>query len=93
MSHLTTTTAAFSPAVFQSASKLIPATVVRQTCGDVSDMTLFRWMSDPSKTFPKPVYIGRRRYWREVDIAAWQASRPVVNPYEGASHLPNLAQK
>jgi predicted DNA-binding transcriptional regulator AlpA len=50
--------------------KRIQAGAVRQLCGGVSDMWLHRRLRD-DPTFPKPIYIGRRRYWREADIIAW----------------------
>lgn len=49
----------------------IPSSTVRELCGGVSDMSLWRWMNDPEKKFPRPIYINRRRYWREVEIIAW----------------------
>jgi len=52
-------------------SKLIPANTVRIMCGDVSDMTLWRWLHNPALNFPRPVHIGSRRYWREVEIVNW----------------------
>ncbi|MCC5977018.1 MAG: AlpA family phage regulatory protein [Salinarimonas sp.] len=38
----------------------------------VSDMTLYRWLADTAKKFPKPIYIGRRRYWRITELVAWE---------------------
>lgn len=63
--------------------KLISANAVRILCGDVSDMTLWRWLNDPALNFPRPTYIGTRRYWKEAEILAWldhmaEASRGVV---------------
>ncbi|MEG3663075.1 helix-turn-helix transcriptional regulator [Celeribacter halophilus] len=52
-------------------NKLIPATAVRELCGGVSDMTLWRWLNDPDLAFPRPTYIGKRRYFRETEIADW----------------------
>ncbi len=52
-------------------SKLIPANTVRIMCGDVSDMTVWRWLHNPALNFPRPVYIGSRRYWREAEIVNW----------------------
>jgi len=49
----------------------IPAGEVLHLCGDVNAMTLHRWLNNPDLNFPKPHYIGRRRYWREADIIAW----------------------
>ena len=55
----------------------IPAGAVLQLCGNVSPMTLWRWQNNPDLDFPKPQYIGRRRYWREADIVAWLEAREV----------------
>lgn len=55
--------------------KLISAAAVRDLCGGVSDMTLWRWLHDPELDFPKPVYISRRRYWREADVIEWLDAR------------------
>ncbi|WP_263738756.1 helix-turn-helix transcriptional regulator [Albidovulum litorale] len=49
----------------------ITASVVRELCGDVSDMTLWRWLHDESLKFPKPTYLRNRRYWRKADVIAW----------------------
>jgi len=51
--------------------KRITARNVCDICGGVSDMTLHRWLKDPNKAFPLPIYIGKRRYWRESEIIAW----------------------
>lgn len=48
---------------------------VRNLCGNVSSMTIYRWLNDPAMTFPKPIYIGRRRYWKEADVLAWLEAR------------------
>lgn len=56
-------------------TELIPSATVRQFCGGISDMTLWRWLSDPKMGFPKPIVIQRRRYWRLADIEAWIAER------------------
>ena len=51
--------------------KRIKAAAVRELCGDVSDMTIWRWLNDADVHFPKPSYIGRRRFWRECDVIEW----------------------
>lgn len=51
--------------------KLIPAATVRELCGGISDMSLWRWLQDSKLNFPKPIYISRRRYWRQADVFAW----------------------
>ena len=49
--------------------KRITAAQTRALCGDISDMTLWRWLNE--RGFPKPIYIARRRFWREADVLAW----------------------
>lgn len=54
--------------------RLIRASDVRHLCGDVSDMWLWRRLHDEQtrdETFPKPVYISKRRFWREAEVVAW----------------------
>ncbi|WP_370275110.1 helix-turn-helix transcriptional regulator [Pararhodobacter marinus] len=46
-------------------------------CGGISDMTLWRWLSDQALNFPRPIYLGRRRYWREAEVLAWLEAREV----------------
>ncbi len=45
---------------------------VRVRFGNVSDVTLHRWLKDPAKEFPRPIYIGERRYWKLADIEAFE---------------------
>jgi predicted DNA-binding transcriptional regulator AlpA len=52
-------------------NKRIQASEVREICGGISDMSLWRWLNDPALNFPRPIYIGRRRYWKEADVIAW----------------------
>lgn len=59
--------------------KLISALAVRDLCGGVSDMTLWRWLNDPVMAFPRPTYIGTRRYFRETEIFHWIASQAEVS--------------
>nr|WP_090158660.1 AlpA family phage regulatory protein [Loktanella sp. DSM 29012] len=51
--------------------KLISSFAVRELCGGVSNMTIWRWLQDPDMNFPKPIKIGRRNYWREADMIVW----------------------
>lgn len=41
----------------------------------IGRMTLWRWLRDPEMGFPRPVYIGRRRYWNRDAIRAWEDGR------------------
>lgn len=58
--------------------KIIQASSVRSLCGGISDMTLWRWLNDQSLDFPRPIYLGRRRYWREAEVLAWLDAREVA---------------
>lgn len=60
------------------AGKRIPAAAVRDLCGGICRMSLWRWLNDPALNFPRPIYIGRRRYWREADVLAWLNAREVA---------------
>lgn len=60
------------------AYKRINAARVCELCGGVSDMSLWRWLNDNKLNFPKPIYISRRRYWREADVIAWLEAQEVV---------------
>jgi predicted DNA-binding transcriptional regulator AlpA len=44
--------------------------------GDVTVMSLWRWMNDEKIAFPKPLKINNRNYWRLGDLRHWQATRP-----------------
>lgn len=57
--------------------KLISAKAVRELCGGISDMSLWRWLNDEALHFPRPVYIQKRRFWREAEILDWIESREV----------------
>lgn len=51
-----------------SAHKLINSQDLREMFGGVSKMTLHRWQKDPKLGFPQPIFISRRRFWREVEL-------------------------
>ena len=56
----------------KSSDGLLPATAARARYG-VSDMTIFRWLADPTLGFPQPIRINGRRYWRLADLQAFEA--------------------
>lgn len=56
-------------------TKLITATAAREMLGGISDMSLWRWLHDPSLGFPQPVYIAGRRYFRASEIEDWIVSQ------------------
>ena len=61
----------------------VPAARVRELCGGISHMTLWRWLDDASLSFPRPIYIARRRYWKEATVVAW---------LDAFGHAPVLSQ-
>lgn len=63
----------------ESKGFLISATQVRERFGGVSDMWLHRRLHDQSG-FPKPVYIGRLRFWRLNELRAWEEGLPREKP-------------
>ena len=69
--------AAVSQAVYEAVKdRRITSASVYVLCGGISQMTLWRWMQDPQLGFPEPIYIGRRRYWRESEILEWLDAQP-----------------
>lgn len=38
-------------------------------------MWLWRRLKD-DPTFPRPVYVSRRRYWREAEVREWWEAQP-----------------
>jgi predicted DNA-binding transcriptional regulator AlpA len=49
---------------------LLSSRGTREYCGDISEMTLWRWTRDHS--FPPPdTTINRRRFWRRSSLDAW----------------------
>jgi predicted DNA-binding transcriptional regulator AlpA len=44
--------------------------------GDVSDMWLHRRLVDPASNFPRPIMIGKRRYWKIGDLRQWRDAQP-----------------
>ena len=60
-----------SPNAQRSPEDLLPAPQVLGRY-QVSDMTLFRWLKDERLTFPQPIRINGRRYWRLADLQAFE---------------------
>jgi predicted DNA-binding transcriptional regulator AlpA len=45
---------------------------VRARFGDISDMTLWRWLQNKQLEFPRPLLINRRRFFRLEEIEAFE---------------------
>ena len=56
-------------------TQLVSAAEQRRICGDVSEMTTWRWLNRPEMNFPKPVKIANRNYWDRDELEGWIASR------------------
>lgn len=53
--------------------KFSTASAVRQRYGGMSDMTLYRWLQNPTLGFPRPRYINGRRYFDDDELDAFDA--------------------
>jgi predicted DNA-binding transcriptional regulator AlpA len=51
--------------------RYLRAAAVRKRYGNISDMTLWRWLNTPQSEFPQPRYFGRRRFWEEAELDAY----------------------
>lgn len=56
--------------------KLITTSVVRKLCGGISETSLSRRLNRPELKFPRPRYVGARRYWVEAEVTAWLRALP-----------------
>lgn len=48
--------------------RLLTARQLRTKLGGVSNMTIWRWMHNPSLDFPPPIKLNRRNYWSESAV-------------------------
>lgn len=58
----------------------ITSKALRAKCGDISEMTQYRWAHDPAMDFPKPTYINGRKFYDEAEVDGWLESRSTVAP-------------
>lgn len=56
-------------------TKFITASQVRSRFGNISDMTLWRWLRDEQLRFPRPLVIQRRRFFRLDQIEEFEQKR------------------
>jgi predicted DNA-binding transcriptional regulator AlpA len=71
--------AEFALSRIESASQFIPGPAVARRY-NVSGMTIYRWLHNVELGFPRPLYIGRFRFWRVDDLVAWERARPQSAP-------------
>ena len=55
--------------------RLITANDVRARYGNISAMTLSRWLKDERLEFPLPIRIHNLRYFRLADLVEWERRR------------------
>lgn len=55
--------------------KFLLAAAVRERYGNVSDMWLWRRLNEAGSTFPKPIVIKRRRFWRLSELIVWESEQ------------------
>lgn len=65
------------------AAVFLPANKVGERYG-VSSMTLWRWLKEESMNFPRPIYIGRYRFWRIDELQAWEAEQTAKRDEQAA---------
>ena len=53
----------------------LTARQVRARYGDISDMSLWRWLNDPALNFPKPMVVNHRRLWKLNSLQIWESKR------------------
>lgn len=56
-------------------NEYLTASNVRKRYGDISDMTLWRWLNDPKLHFPRPIVINRRRLFPRAELETWERAR------------------
>lgn len=57
----------------QTEDRLMGSKELRKKFGNISDMSLWRWLQDEDLGFPQPLYIARRRYWKIAEVEAFIA--------------------
>jgi predicted DNA-binding transcriptional regulator AlpA len=65
------------PAQTDDKGDFLSSAHVRKRYGDRSQMWIVRRLKD-DPTFPKPVFIGRLRFWRLADLIEWERSKAVA---------------
>jgi predicted DNA-binding transcriptional regulator AlpA len=68
----------------KQSDSFLPASGVWRRYG-VTSMTLHRWLADAELDFPRPFYLGRFRFWRISELAAWESKQPRVSTKQTAA--------
>jgi hypothetical protein len=67
----------------------LPAAQVKRRYGDITDMTLWRWLHDKALGFPQPAEIAGRRYWRLSELQRFEAQCAMRRCERGAGRQHN----
>lgn len=59
--------------------RLMNSTRLRARLGDVSPMTVWRYLQDKTLAFPRPITIRKRNFWDENEIEEFIARRAAAN--------------
>jgi hypothetical protein len=80
---LTEVQAAIRNASLDAGTVYLNAPQVRSRYGNISDMTLWRWLHDEKLNFPDPHRINRRRFWKIAELTAWERTMAPDRPLPG----------
>lgn len=61
-----------------SENRFLTGPQVQQRYG-ISEMTMWRWEKNRDLSFPKPMRVGRRKFYREDELTAWERERAKVS--------------
>jgi predicted DNA-binding transcriptional regulator AlpA len=81
---LTEVQAAIRKASVEAATVYLTAAQVRGRYGNVSEMTLWRWLRDEKLNFPRPYRVNKRRLWKAGELTAWERTKAPDRPLRRA---------
>jgi hypothetical protein len=65
--------------------RYLTAGQVKVRYGDISDMSLWRWIHDPKVGFPQPITVNRRRLFDEEELDEFDRRRREERQAPGAA--------
>jgi len=65
--------------------RLIKTAPLLAKLGDISRSKLDRTINDPNQNFPKPIYMGRTRFFDIDAVEAWLAAQSNTHPDKRAA--------
>ena len=64
--------------------RMLTAAQTRARYGNISDMTLWRWLNNSDLGFPRPIIINRRRFFNEEELNEFDRTRERAAEREAA---------